>query len=72
VALRQEAIANNLANLETPGYKRVDLAPAFEQELSRACSANDGQQISLAETDAGGGHLGQIRQQGRQHGSSRV
>ena len=46
VALRQEAIANNLANLETPGYKRVDLAPAFEQELSRACSANDGQQIS--------------------------
>jgi flagellar basal-body rod protein FlgB len=41
VALRQEAIANNLANLETPGYKRVDLAPQFEQELQRACSAGD-------------------------------
>jgi flagellar basal-body rod protein FlgB len=46
VALRQEAIANNLANLETPGYKRIDLAPGFESELSRACSTNDGQQIS--------------------------
>lgn len=46
VALRSEAIGNNLANLETPGYKRMDLAPAFESELSRACSANDGRQIS--------------------------
>ena len=35
VALRQEAITNNLANLETPGYKRVDLAPSFEQALEQ-------------------------------------
>jgi flagellar basal-body rod protein FlgB len=46
VALRQEAIANNLANLETPGYKRMDLAPTFEQELERASSAGDAQEIS--------------------------
>jgi len=46
VALRQEAIANNLANLETPGYKRMDLAPQFEQELQRACSAKDSQQLA--------------------------
>lgn len=46
VALRSEAIANNLNNLETPGYKRVDLAPDFEKELSRATSANDGSQIA--------------------------
>ncbi len=46
VALRSEAIANNLNNLETPGYKRVDLAPNFEAELARATSANDGQQIA--------------------------
>jgi len=46
VALRQEAIANNLANLETPGYKRMDLAPTFEQELERASSAGDTQEIS--------------------------
>lgn len=46
VVLRQEAIANNLANLETPGYKRVDLAPQFDQELERACASGDAQTIS--------------------------
>jgi flagellar basal-body rod protein FlgB len=46
VALRSEAIANNLNNLETPGYKRVDLAPNFEQELAKAASGNDAGQIS--------------------------
>jgi flagellar basal-body rod protein FlgB len=46
VALRQEAINNNLANLETPGYKRVDLAPNFEQELEKAAGSNDTRQIS--------------------------
>jgi flagellar basal-body rod protein FlgB len=46
VALRQEAINNNLANLETPGYKRVDLAPNFEQELAKASASNDSQQIA--------------------------
>jgi flagellar basal-body rod protein FlgB len=46
VALRQEAINNNLANLETPGYKRVDLAPNFDQELERATASNDPSQIS--------------------------
>jgi flagellar basal-body rod protein FlgB len=46
VALRQEAIASNLANLETPGYKRVDLAPAFQNELERAVAAGDSQQIA--------------------------
>jgi len=46
VALRQEAINNNLANLETPGYKRVDLAPSFETELEKASASNDPGQIS--------------------------
>lgn len=46
VALRQEAINNNLANLETPGYKRVDLAPNFEQELQKATASNNGAQIA--------------------------
>jgi len=46
VALRQEAINNNLANLETPGYKRVDLAPNFEQELQKATAAGDSQQLA--------------------------
>ncbi len=46
VALRQEAIASNLANLETPGYKRLDLAPSFQAELDRACAGGDSRQIT--------------------------
>lgn len=46
VELRQHAIANNIANLETPGYKRVDLAPTFQAELERACTSGDGRQLS--------------------------
>jgi len=49
VALRQEAIANNIANLETPGYKRVDLAPNFQSELLRACGSGDARQIASVE-----------------------
>ena len=45
-ALRQEAIANNIANLETPGYQRIDLAPAFQTELEHACASGDSQQIA--------------------------
>lgn len=34
--LRHQAIAANIANAETPGYKRVDLAPDFNAQLRRA------------------------------------
>ena len=33
-SLRQQAIANNIANLETPGYRRVDVK--FEELLAKA------------------------------------
>ena len=46
VALRQTAIASNIANLETPGYKRLDVAASFNAELQRACAARDPQQIA--------------------------
>jgi flagellar basal-body rod protein FlgB len=45
-ALRQEAIASNLANLETPNYKRVDLAPSFNSELERAMGTSNSEAIS--------------------------
>ena len=45
VALRQEAIANNVANLETPGYRRVDLAPSFKAELERAVATGNAKQL---------------------------
>ena len=46
VAVRQEAIATNIANLETPGYKRIDLAPSFRAEFDRACASGDPQQLA--------------------------
>ncbi|MCQ2523918.1 MAG: flagellar basal body rod protein FlgB [Lachnospiraceae bacterium] len=36
--LRNEAIANNLANADTPGYKRQDVS--FEAELGKALKYN--------------------------------
>jgi flagellar basal-body rod protein FlgB len=56
-ALRQEAIASNLANISTPGYKRIDVAPSFATELKRAVQSGQPEQIrSLRpglEVDAG-------------------
>jgi flagellar basal-body rod protein FlgB len=44
--LRQEAIASNLSNLETPGYKRLDVAPSFETQLSQAVKSGDASQMA--------------------------
>jgi len=44
--LRQEAIASNLSNLETPNYKRLDVAPSFETQLSRAVQSGDATRIA--------------------------
>lgn len=49
--LRHEAIASNLANLETPNYKRMDVSGAFETQLSRAMASRDGSQISGLQPD---------------------
>lgn len=38
-SLRNTVIANNLANVETPGYKRSDVV--FEEELRKALSPNN-------------------------------
>ncbi|HTH47107.1 MAG TPA: flagellar basal body rod protein FlgB [Candidatus Limnocylindria bacterium] len=39
--LRHEAISSNLANLETPNYRRVDVSPSFQAELQQAVAAGD-------------------------------
>jgi len=36
--LRQQAIANNVANLQTPGYRRLDVR--FEQLLAKAMESD--------------------------------
>ncbi len=36
--IRQKAIANNVANMNTPGYRRIDLR--FEELLAKAIESN--------------------------------
>jgi flagellar basal-body rod protein FlgB len=45
-ALRHEAIASNLANIETPNYKRLDVNPSFTTELNQAIASNDPDQLA--------------------------
>jgi flagellar basal-body rod protein FlgB len=44
--LRHEAIASNIANVETPNYKRLDVSPSFESQLSKAVASRDSTQIT--------------------------
>jgi len=48
-ALRHEALAANLANLETPGYKRVDLPATFNTEFAAHLRAGDTQSMTRPE-----------------------
>lgn len=47
--LRHEAIASNLANLETPNYKRLDVSPSFESQLAQAVASQDPGQIACVQ-----------------------
>ncbi|MGN1148798.1 MAG: flagellar basal body rod protein FlgB [Lachnospiraceae bacterium] len=52
--LRNDAIANNIANVDTPGYKRQDVA--FESELKKALgrssnTSNMDQRVASVRTD---------------------
>ena len=46
-SLRQKAIANNIANLETPGYRRIDVK--FEELLARALNSSGSVELSELE-----------------------
>jgi flagellar basal-body rod protein FlgB len=39
--LRQDAIATNVANAETPGFRRLDVAPDFALQLRSQMEAGD-------------------------------
>jgi flagellar basal-body rod protein FlgB len=39
--LRHQAIASNIANVETPNYKRLDVNGNFSAELNRALESRD-------------------------------
>ena len=47
---RHEAISGNLANAETPGYKRVDIKANFPDELKKLAESNDVESISKLQT----------------------
>ena len=46
--LRQKAIANNIANLETPGYRRIDVK--FEELLARCLRSSE--EFDLSDVEA--------------------
>jgi flagellar basal-body rod protein FlgB len=46
LAVRHEALAANVANAETPHYKRIDLAPSFRAELQSALASRDAASLS--------------------------
>ena len=46
-SLRQKAIANNIANLETPGYRRIDVK--FEELLAKALDSPGAVELSEVE-----------------------
>lgn len=49
--LRHQAIASNLANIETPNYKRLDVSPSFETQLQEAVASNNPQQIASVQPE---------------------
>jgi flagellar basal-body rod protein FlgB len=48
-ARRHEALATNLANVETPGYKRVDFPKNFAHELSARIRAGQARHVEIPE-----------------------
>ena len=47
--LRQKAIANNIANLETPGYRRIDVK--FEELLAKALDSSGKAELKEIEAE---------------------
>ena len=45
-ALRHEALASNIANVETPGYKRVDLPKNFGDDFAAHLRAGESESIA--------------------------
>jgi flagellar basal-body rod protein FlgB len=44
--LRHQAIASNLANVETPNYKRLDVSSSFEDQLRQAVAGGNSAEIA--------------------------
>jgi flagellar basal-body rod protein FlgB len=44
--LRHEALASNLANIDTPNYKRLDVDPSFSAALKQALASGNADQLT--------------------------
>ncbi len=53
--MRNEAISNNIANVNTPGYKRQDVS--FEEELKHALKANKYESLDKKVSDIDLDHI---------------
>jgi len=49
LSLRQQAITHNIANVDTPGYKAVDVS--FEGQLRQALEGQKNSNLSVTRTD---------------------
>ncbi len=50
--VRHNAIASNIANIDTPNYRRMDLDPNFSADLSRAMTSGDLNQLQALKPTA--------------------
>lgn len=44
--MRQQAIAQNIANAETPGYRRVDVDSSFQAQFARALQSGQRSEVA--------------------------
>ncbi len=51
--VRHQAITSNIANVDTPGYQRVDLKDDFQVELNRLIANGDTNAIRRLEAETG-------------------
>jgi len=60
--LRHKVIANNIANVNTPGYHRREVC--FQDELARLAATGDGERLAAARPEVLESHEGPFRADG--------
>lgn len=52
-AAKHRALASNIANAETPGFRRVDLQPGFDTQLTRLARRGDWDKVRDLKVETG-------------------
>ena len=70
-AIRHSALASNVANVNTPGYQRVDLSPSFKASLDAALHQVDqGKELAPSQLPQGQITVSNIQNQARYDGNT--